>query len=350
MVIGKASTMSIALLLAGSVTGGVALAAPAYEPTRQELEATLEDLAAWLPGAWDSFPQIYHERTVAAPKAGEHEHWHRTFARIDAPQIGTHVFYGQINVGGRSGPMMPRSQVIYNARIDEARGLISITGQPPANSDRFVDLQDHPELWGEVRQRDPDAVHCDFIWRREGAQLMGTLEGKKEEYRKYGPGTCTFQTGSNRDLEFYADAEWLLSPDLLWLYDINKMAGHTFVGRDDRTHIKLYRARPFGCRITDAQGARSVDAYDRGFVTDVSGDDGRKLEMLLLQAQYPAANGVGLEEELRLMLNEPDSLRAVATSKSAPDATKVELRAQGVEISCELAQRFPPLAAAAAAR
>lgn len=346
MVIRTALAISMtALLVAGSMSS--AGAAPAYEPTRQELEATLEDLAAWLPGAWDSFPQVYHERTVAAPKAGEHEHWHRTFARIDAPQIGRYVFYGQINVGGREGPMMPRSQVIYNARIDATRGLISITGQPPADSDRFVNLQDHPELWSEVRQRDPDAVHCDFIWRREGAQLVGTLEGKKEPYRKYGPGTCTFLTGSNRDLEFYADAEWLLSPELLWLYDINRMAGHTFVGRDDRTHIKLYRARPFSCRVSDSQGVRSLDAHDRGFAAGVSAENGRELDMLLLRAHYPAGNSVGLQEQLRLMLNEPGSLQVAAMSESAPGADRIELRAAGTQISCEVAQRFPPLPTAA---
>ncbi len=90
----------------------VSSAAPAYEPSRAELEQVLEDLTNWLPGAWDSYPQVYFKRTVRAPKTGEHEHWHRVFARLEAPQIGTHVFYGQINVGGRTGAMMPRSQIL----------------------------------------------------------------------------------------------------------------------------------------------------------------------------------------------------------------------------------------------
>ena len=39
---------------------------------------------------------------------------------IEAPQIGPHVFYGQINIAGRDGPLYARSQVIYVASIDEA--------------------------------------------------------------------------------------------------------------------------------------------------------------------------------------------------------------------------------------
>lgn len=77
---------------------------PAYDHDRKELESILEDLVAWLPGEWDNFPQIHYARTVRMPEEGEHEPWYRTFARIEAPQIGEVVFYGQINVGGRDGP------------------------------------------------------------------------------------------------------------------------------------------------------------------------------------------------------------------------------------------------------
>ena len=75
-----------------------AVAAPAYDQGRLELEAALAQMIEQLPGSWDSFPQIYQERTQRMPPEGEHEYWHRTFAYIKAPQVGEHVFYGQINV------------------------------------------------------------------------------------------------------------------------------------------------------------------------------------------------------------------------------------------------------------
>ena len=339
---GRVGRTALVAVVAAAINPAGASAAPNYEPTRPELEQVLEDLAAWLPGAWDSFPQVYFERLVQAPKMGEHEHWHRTFARIDAPQIGTHVFYGQINVGGRSGPMMQRSQIIYNAVIDEARGLVSITGQSPSEPEKYVNLHERPELWKQVRQRDPAAVRCDFVWRRNGAQIVGVLEGKQPEHRKFGPGTCTYPTGQMKDVEFYADAEWVLGPDLLWLYDINRMAGHTFVGRDDRTHIRLYRARPFACSVRDAEGTRTLAAHDRGFVAPVAAS-GQRMELMLLRAELPASGRPGLDDKLRLTLHAPGVAKPSHVAEVAPGADEIALRAGGLQATCTRVERLGPL-------
>lgn len=234
---------------------------PAYDADRPELESVLEDLAAWLPGEWSSEPQLHYERTVRVPVEGEHEPWYRTFARIDAPQVGPWVFYGQINIAGRDGPLFGRSQVIYKASVDERRGVVLVRGQALADPEKFINLQDHPELWSQVRL-DEDAINCDFVWRRKGSEIVGVLEGRTEDKRINGPGTCTFQSKSGK--EFYSDAEWVLGPETLWLYDINTLGGVRFNGRADRTHTRLYRALPYRCRVRDAGGRREVDSYDRG--------------------------------------------------------------------------------------
>ena len=115
------------------------LTAPGYDQGRQELEWVMERLIEWLPGAWDSFPQVWYERNVREPSQGEeHDYWHRTFVRIDAPQVGEVVFYGQINVGGRDGPMMPGSQVLYHAVIDERLGAVNIFGQGPLDPNSYT--------------------------------------------------------------------------------------------------------------------------------------------------------------------------------------------------------------------
>ncbi len=332
--------VTLAWLPARAAQPGPNESGPNYEPTRAELEQVLEDLTRWLPGSWDSFPQVYYQRTVQAPKLGEHEHWHRVFARIDAPQIGTHVFYGQINVGGRSGEMMPRSQILYSAVIDETRGVVSITGQGPAEPEKYENLQDKPALWKEVRQRDPAAVRCDFIWRRSGTQIVGVLEGKQQSMRKYGPGSCTYMTGGNNDIEFYADAEWVLGPEDLWLYDINRMAGNTFTGRDDRTHMRLARAHPFTCRVLDAKGERKLEGHDRGFVVVASGTDGKPLELMLLRAALPASAGPGLTERLRLSLHAPGVEAPTTRAEAAAEADTVQLSANGIDATCTRAASF----------
>jgi hypothetical protein len=320
---------------------------PVYDHDRKELESILDDISAWLPGEWSSEPQLHYARTVRMPADGEHEPWYRTFARIDAPQIGPWVFYGQINLGGRDGPLYQRSQILYKASIDEQRGVVLIRGQTPAEPEKFVNLQDHPELWKQVRMRDEASIRCDFIWRRDGEQVVGVLDGPNldgpnEEGRKYGPGTCSY-ISDNGGREFYSDSEWTLTPDTLWIYDINLLGGVQFIGRKDRTHTKLYRARPYRCTVTDATGRRSIDANDRGAGGSVEASGGRKLAWMLLRARYPAADGFGLDEQLRLMLTEPDSPKPLHSSSAAPRADRVALRADGVAVDCARQEKFGPL-------
>ena len=194
----------LALIFLGASTAALA-AGPRYEQDRKELESVLDDLTRWLPGEWSSFPQVYHERTVKMPADGEHDPWYRTFVRIKAPQIGEYVFYGQINLGERDGPLLSGSQILYTAAIDEPRQVVVIHGQAPAEQEKYVNLQGRPELWSQVRMRDPSNIRCDFIWRREGAQIVGVLDGSTAERRKYGPGTCS-SVSQPTGKEFFAES------------------------------------------------------------------------------------------------------------------------------------------------
>ena len=119
------------------------------------------------------------------------------------------------------------------------------------------------------------------------------LDGRDEPRRAGGPGTCTFMSTTGK--KFFADAEWTLTPETLWLYDINDMDGVRFIGRKDRTHNRLYRSRPYRCEVRDAGGRRQTQSYDRGGTGEVKTADGRALQWTLLRAHYPAADGAGLD-------------------------------------------------------
>ena len=319
------------------------MAGPQYDQSPEDLKWVMERLKAWLPGEFNSFPQIYYERTTRMPEEGEHEYWHRSFALIDAPQVGDVVFYGQINVNGRSGSVLGGSQILYKAWIDEERGAVVINGQGPKDPGMALDLQDHPERWDDVEMRDPSSVKCDFLWRRDGDQIFGVLEGKTEERRKYGFGTCTYFSES-AEAEFFADAEWVLTPDSLWIYDINTMGGQLFIGREDRTHTRLSRAHPYTCAVTDADGARTLNAYDRGFETALAGSDGADLSLLLLRAEFAGDNGPP-EDALRLMLLDTEGTE-IAREEAPPLAETIEVNTGGVSAVCTRAASFPPLSEA----
>lgn len=317
-------------------------AAPGYEFTKPELEAVMQDLIAWLPGAWDSYPQVHYQRRAGAPAGGEHDHWHRTFARIDAPQIGPVVFYGQINIGGRDGPLLDRSQILYVVEIDEQRSAVNMNGQGPLDPEKFVNLHERPELWSQVRMRDRSSIKCDFLWRRDGTQLFAVLDGKTEERRRRGPGSCTYNM-VNTDVEFYADAEWVLSPDDLWDYDINTIAGRLFVGREDRLHIRLFRSSGYRCALRDRDGAREWHAHNRGARTPVRDGSGAAAELMLLRAPMPAQQGPGLEDRLRLLLKAPGVEQPRVEVEAAATATEIGLNAAGVEVTCRSTADLPPL-------
>lgn len=321
---------------------GVSSAGPAYDPSRQELESVLADLIAWLPGGWDSYPQVHYERRYRVPVEGEHEHWHHIFQRIDAPQLGDVVFYGQINAGGRDAPLMHRTQILYKVWIDEKRGAVVINGQSPADPEKYVDLHERPELWKDVKWRDPEGIHCDFIWRRSGEQIVGVLDGKVASGRDAGPGTCTYMV-NNTDVKFLADAEWVLGPDVLWDYDINLIAGHQFVGRKDRTHIRMYRARGYDCRIEDEKGVRTWKAHDRGAKVAVSAKGGRTLQLMLLRAPMPDRDGHGMHDRLRLLVQKPNEDAPITEVEAAPRAASIETRFEGVTASCTSVDTLPPM-------
>lgn len=320
-------------------------AAPGYDQDRNELQWVMERLKEWLPGTWDSFPQVWYEEHVRAPSNtddGIHEHWYRTFALIDAPQVGEVVFYGQINIEGPDGPIIGGSQVLYNAVIDEDLGAVNIFGQGPADPEKYENLHLRPELWSEVRQREPEAINCDWLWRRDGNQIFGVLQGNAPDKQRYGPGTCSF-TSARTGEEFRADAEWVLTPEQLWLYDNNWSAGFLFLGREDQTHLRLYRVRPYQCEVSDRNGTRKLSAYDRGFRTSVVDNSGRDYDLMLLRAEYPRNKESGLVDQLKLSLFSSEEEQPIASSVEQPIAKNIELTANGISVSCKLGDLLPTL-------
>ena len=228
---------------------------------------------------------------------------------------------------------------IHVAMIDYATENMLSTGMREPYS---VLNHERPELWGEVKMRDEQSLQCDFLWHRSGDQIVGILDGKSDDRRRGGPGTCTY-TVKGTDVEFFADAEWVLGPDILWDYDLNTMGGHQFVGRADRTHIKQYRARGYQCRVEDANGSREWHAHDRGATLVVTSNAKQSQRLMLLRAPLPDAAGVGMHDALRVALLPLDSEQPVFEVSAAPIAPSAELVHDGIQVRCNLVKDLPPM-------
>ena len=64
---------------------------------------------------------------------------------------------------------------------------------------------------------------------------------------------------------------------------------------------------------------------------------------MLLRAEYPAADGFGRDDRLRLMINDPETGKTVAMSDAAPMSDEIELQFDGIELECERVDTFAPL-------
>ena len=206
--------------------------------SRPELMKVLEDLMAWLPGEYTSVPQVFLERNLGAPPDGEHEIVYRVFARIEAPHLAEHVIYTQIRLDGDDGPVFPGQQVVFLISVNVELGAVAISGRRIKDQKKFVDAHLRPDVWSDL-EPDPDfGGNCMFNWRRHGKQLRGLLG----EF-----GECTM-VSKNTGHQMTWDAEWILNPEELWVYDNGYLEdGSLISGREDRTHLRMYKARRFEC-------------------------------------------------------------------------------------------------------
>ena len=138
----------------------------------------------------------------------------------------------------------------------------------------------------------------------------------------------------------------MLGPETLWIYDINTMGGMLFIGREDKTHTRLERARPYTCEVTDAKETRTLNAHDRGFHTEVVNDQKEEITLLLLRSEYPGSDGFGLDDRLKLILYKDDEKNTVSSTDADPLATDISLESDGITASCRLEQEFPLLSEA----
>jgi hypothetical protein len=64
-------------------------------------------------------------------------------------------------------------------------------------------------------------------------------------------------------------AEWVLSPDELWICDNGYIAGDFFQGRHNKVHSRNYRASPYGCMVIQTGARTAIRLHDRGQTANV---------------------------------------------------------------------------------
>ena len=326
-----------------AVTVALALLASPASATnsKPELDKVLEDFLAWLPGEYSSMPQVFLERNLGAPPDGEHDLFYRVFAEIDAPHLAEHVVYTQIRLDGDDGPVFPGQQVLFLISLDEELGAVAVSGRRIKDPQKYVDAHLRPELWPEL-EPDPDfGGNCSFNWRRHGKQLRGLLG----EF-----GECTMVSkNSGRTMTW--DAEWILNPDELWIYDNGYLEdGSLISGRPDRTHLRMYKAKRYECfaALRFADGSNQVInpffMHDRGdiFTITTAEPEPREVHLEFLTSLWPSSSGRNFVDLMRLTLHdglpgEGSEEDVIGNAWATPESGRIGFGAGWASARCKLA-------------
>lgn len=324
-----------ALIVLTSLYSGTASAAG----SKAELQQLLQDLLAWLPGDYDTLPQVDAERRLGAPPDGEHDRQSRLFRRVTVPHIGEHVIYGEVHVGGKDGDIIPGQQVLYIMRIDEQRNAVDVSGRRILNGAQFRLRDQTPEKLRSIAI-DPDAGgNCHFLWRREGLQLVAHLSDLEANNT-----TCTMVSKKSGQKMTW-DARWVLTPEEMWVFDNGYLHDKNdparpprlFAGREDRAFEKMYKGRDFKCDVRGAGGARlTVTLADNGGEAVLAAGLASEAAVLqLLRSDYERANGVGLERKLQLSMLPAGSDVPLEQTLGAGDARQITLSHEGMRATCK---------------
>lgn len=315
----------------------------AFAAPSAELTQVMADVLAWVPGAYDSAPQIAYEQANGAPPSGEHDHQFRVFARITAPHLGEHVFYSQIRVGGADGPVI--QQVVFLIDFDEKNNGVKFNGRRIKDPENFVDAHKDPSKWATIAPDPKFGGNCDFFWRRHGALLKGTLND----------GTCTM-VSRNTNQRMTWKTEWVLGLSELWVTDNGYYDDGTLVtGRADKSHLRLYKANSFSCTATlpsskAKAGAPSVitqRVHDRGGFAQVREPVGKTPPLFVELMRGPSVSADGqVTETSRLSLydREPaDGATAQAIAQASADGAPqhLSLRTAAADVACTRQAEIP---------
>jgi hypothetical protein len=298
--------------------------------SKAELAAVMRDLLAWLPGEYDTLPQVDLERRLGAPPDGEHDRQYRVFTRVEVPHIAPVVMYGEVHVTDKRGPIIPGQQVLYIVSMDEARGAVVVNGRriKDGPNHRYADWT--PDNIKTMALDEDFGGNCDFLWRRHGEHLVGKLANSGANND-----TCTM-VSKRSGQKMTWDAEWLLTPQQLWVFDNGYLIDQQdptkpprfFAGREDLTHERLYKGRYFRC---SAGAAGSARVYDAGEEWKPAGSE---LTLRLLRGQYPRADNTGLEERLSLSVFKETDSEPLAQQFAKTLAGPVSVVYQGLKVNC----------------
>lgn len=145
-----------------------AMLAPA-PAVADELRDTLSQLMSGLDGAFDSGPQLAAELFSGTPKEKQHVRVHRAFVRIDAPDVGDHVFVVTLRNDGPEGPIDMVEFQVWTLEIDDERNAVKMAPRRFKDPGFYAAIGSEPDkmrgLKPSALMPSEGAAACPIYWR-----------------------------------------------------------------------------------------------------------------------------------------------------------------------------------------
>ena len=313
--------------------GGVLAAGTASADQNAILDRDMQTFLQWFPGVYDNQEQVYFEKALDVPEDERHERIHHTFAPVDLPAFGEHVFYVQQYLD--DDPSKIYRQRIYVFTADYEENAIRLAIHTPNDVESLVDAHlDPAKLEGLTPEQTRNMPGCDVFWRKRAAEFDGQMK----------PGACNF-VSQRSGKRIIIDDDLILTKDEIWISDrAEDEDGNYVFGNKAGIPHKNIKARRFECWVAalerDGESwtfKQGLEIWDQGgtatVVTDE--DDPQTIRIKLRNVRWPTGPN---RNSFVLYAYKGDSDRAESYVWGEPTAERLALNLRWMQASCTPAE------------
>lgn len=304
------------LLAFGIVTFGML---PVAAQSITEAQFVLKDIQSWLPGTYDSEPQVFLEQAFGVQADGAHQRLFVTIRETPASTDGAVAFTTEWRSGDKRAPVIRRERWVFVVS-EMARAVIMRRHDLGTGGGLSVESEDSGT-----------PIPCSFAW----------LQGQSNLFAKAVGAECS-------GLQY----ELLLDQDSFWILNLGATENPLVRPRNDGIHTKLYRTKlmecfvnilhegqPFNAGLEGRTLINPIQMHDRGdtYSFETHEENPRKFVLMLRKAMWPSRSGRNFAPMLMLWLYRdkisPETLEGSAWA--AADSTRVAFDARGVGARCK---------------
>ncbi len=296
------------------------------------LDRDMRVFLEWFPGVYDNQEQVYFEEQLGVPEDERHERIHHTFARVDLPAFGEHVFYVQQYID--DDPDSIYRQRIYVFTADYEENAVRLSIHTPNDVASLVDAHlDPTKLEGLTPEQTRHMPGCDVYWRKRASEFDGQMK----------EGACSF-VSQRSGKRIIIDDDLVLSKDEIWISDraVDEDGNYVFGNKAGIPH-KNIKARRFLCWIAarhrDEENwtfRNDLEIWDQGgrLWIDTEEDEPQTIGIKMRNVRWPTGNN---RDSLVLYAYRQGEDQAVSYAWGEPTASRLAMNLRWMQASCTLA-------------